>query len=52
VTAPGRFLDLRTVRQLAHDHKLGAVDPKVMRALLAFDGMIIVPVGHASTYFF
>jgi hypothetical protein len=46
------FLDLRPVRQLAHDRKLGAVDSKVMRALLAFDGMIIVPEGHASTYFF
>ena len=46
------FIDLRPVRALAHDGKVGKLSAPLKRALLSFDGIILAPHAHASTLFF
>jgi hypothetical protein len=42
------FIDLRPARAASQDGKLKGLDTKVKRLLLSFDGVVMIPEGHAS----
>lgn len=45
------FIDLRPVRAQANGGKFRRLDPTARRLLNSFDGVVVVPEGHASVYF-
>jgi hypothetical protein len=45
------FVDLRPLRALAGSGRLKGIDPRARRLLNSFDGVVVVPEGHASVYF-